>query len=106
MVDYLWANKPPILPNGAPIRVAMEEVNFLLLDDFEVFSSEHKNRAVEGVLKARNDALRPTIITTNLPWTDILDLGYLKSICFDRYYPVSVTGINWRQKPPVPQTAT
>jgi DNA replication protein DnaC len=104
MIDKLWAKRPTILPNGAPLRIALENVTYLLLDDFEVFDSKAKNRAVEEILKTRSERKLPTIIATNLEWQKVLDERYLDSLLNDRYYPVPVTGIDWRKNPPGSKT--
>jgi DNA replication protein DnaC len=113
MVDRLWSKRPSPLPNGAPLREGLENVNFLFLDDFEIFSNDEragatgaKDRIVEEILYARYERKLPTIIATNLGWDRLTDITYLKSLLKDRYWPVRVAGINWREKPPAPQTAT
>jgi len=100
MVDRLWSKQRQELPNGAPFEEGLTNVNFLFIDDFEVFDSTPKNRAVEQIIYARYARRLPTIIATNLKWKDVFDLPYLKSLLTDRYWPCPVVGINWREKPP------
>jgi DNA replication protein DnaC len=104
MVDLMWSKKRggEELPNGCPFLEGLENVSFLLLDDFEIFDSKAKNRAVEQVLYARYERRLPTIIATNLGWERLLEVTYLKSLLMDRYWPVEVSGINWREKAPTP----
>lgn len=112
MVNRLWDKKQTILKNGAPLRVALENVHYLFIDDFEIFGSRpgetrsNKDLEVEEIIKSRTENRLPTIIATNVEWTVLLDLGYLNSQVHKWFWPYNITGIDWRKKPPVPQTAT
>lgn len=98
MVDRLWEKRPRPLPNGAPFREGLENVTFLLLDDFEVFDSKAKNTLVEQIVRARYNRDLPTIISTNLDWDRLLEEDYLESMLHDRWWPVTVAGIDWRRR--------
>lgn len=101
MVDLLWSSRPAFLPNGAPLREGLENVTFLLLDDFEIHA-EHatkpsaKDTTVGEILYERYARSLPTIITTNRDWDAISNVNYLKSFINDRYWPVHIEGLDWR----------
>lgn len=98
MIDQLWAKRPVYLLNGAPLREGLENVSFLFLDDFELFESGAKNSLVESIIRARYIRNLPTIISTNHTWDRLLDGTYLNSMLPDRWWSVSVKGIDWRKR--------
>lgn len=98
MVDRLWLKRGGELLNGAPFREGLEHVSFLFIDDFEFFDSKAKNTLVEQIIRARYDRDLPTIISTNLAWGRLLEEHYLESMLHDRWWPVTVKGIDWRKR--------
>lgn len=45
----------------------LERVPFVVVDDFHVLRTAHQRQALEALLSARFDALRPTVFTGNVP---------------------------------------
>ncbi len=102
MLDELTARRPVDLTNGSSLINALKKVNYLLVDDLTPEDKIWRTNKIESVLRARNDEKLPTIITSNMPKDDVFNIPWLKSIFFERYLGVKVTGIDWRKKPPTP----
>ena len=98
LVNRLWSKQAQYLPNGAPLQEGLENVHFLLLDDFRVEGTGAKDRAIEQVIRARYNRDLPTILATNEEWEQLLAERYLESMLNDRWWPVSVEGIDWRKR--------
>lgn len=103
MVDELMSQKPMVLPNGAPIKEALTNVNYLLLDDFVKENVDWRLRKVENILRARYDNDLPTIITTNMKRDEMFKIDWFKSLISDktRYDGIEISGERWRVDPPV-----
>lgn len=76
-----------------------ETVDLLVLDDLGM---EHRHEwgtsLVEGLLRIRHNKNRPTVVTTNIPETDLETRygGGVMGVFKESYVPVLVEGKNWR----------
>ena len=99
LIDRLMSFKPQFAPNQAPLRTALANVNYLLIDDLEIEEGT-RLRKLESILKKRYDERFPTIITTNKPKEKLFEISWLRSIIEDSYVGIEINGINWRKRPP------
>jgi len=100
MVDELTSRRPIELENGSTLVNGLKKVNYLLIDDLLPEDKSWRETKIESVLRARNDERLPTIITTNMGQEDLFNIQWFKSLIFERYLGVKVTGIDWRKQPP------
>ena len=101
MVDHLYTNPNfRFDPGWPPLIEMLHGVTFLLLDDLVEEDKDWRLRYVENVLRARYDERLPTIITTNVDKDSMFAINWLKSLFFERYHGIEVSGINWRLDPP------
>jgi len=98
LIDNEASKHPLILPNGAPISVAMRHVSYLLIDDLDPSEDArwHKKRLPE-VVKARLDNFLPVIITTNSRIEELKTINWFDSYKEKYLFEVPVRGMNFRR---------
>ena len=99
LLDRLMSFKLQFAPNGAPLDVALANVNYLLIDDLEVEDGE-RSRKLETVIRRRYDECLPTIITTNESSDRLSEIEWLRDMVKPCFYTADISGVNWRQDPP------
>jgi len=99
LLDRLMSFKPQFAPNGAPLAVALANVNYLLIDDLEVEDGE-RSRKLETVIRRRYDERLPTVITTNESSDRLGEIDWLRDMVKPSFYTYDINGVNWRQDPP------
>lgn len=101
LIDQLLLFNQPLLPNGAPLRDGLYNVNYLVIDDVVAEEKPDRRDKLEQVVRRRYDDLFPTIITTNLERERLNEVAWMKSLLEnDLFYKFEVTGLNWRKNPP------
>ncbi len=101
-ISLSWSRDKEPLAQVAKVRV-------LVLDDLPAKTSEAKRDAIERLLCARYRDQLPTVITSNVPYHDVIDedvpaFGHrvadrLAEVCT----PVSIGGHSWRKPPERPK---
>lgn len=85
IIDRLTSKDPGTLPNGAPLLEGLHNVNYLLIDDFEIEPQFWRMRHLQSVIRHRYNDQLPTIITTNIKKEKLFGESWLKTILFDRF---------------------
>lgn len=104
LIEKLTQFKAQFAPNGAPLEIALTNVNCLLIDDFEIEEGRQRGerlRKLETILRRRYDENLPTIITTNQEKKKLFEVTWLKSMIQNSYLGFPITGIEWRKNPPL-----
>ena len=99
LLDRLMSFKPQFAPNGAPLDIALTNVNYLLIDDLEVEDGE-RSRKLETVVRRRYDERLPTIITSNESIELLGKIDWLRDMVKLSFKTGDINGVNWRQDPP------
>lgn len=101
MVNSLANLKKTIIaPDDIPLEQAAKNIQYLLIDDFQLQDQTWKSDLLEEVIRSRYDERLPTILTSNLKGDEICkdhNLDWLSSILSERYLSLNIDGPDWRK---------